>query len=162
MIRNAQARDIQQLVDIYNYYVVNTGVTFEETPIDQSEMALRVRKIQETLPWLVYEEDASIIGYAYASPWKSRIGYRFTVESSIYIKQGHFGKGAGSKLYAELIRLLKEKKMHSVIGGVALPNEASVALHEKFGFKKVAQFEDVGVKFEKWMDVAYWQLQLED
>jgi len=161
MIRKAHIQDAPQLAKIYNYYIINTGVTFEEEPIDDKEMSNRIQDIIQKLPYLVYEEDGLILGYAYASPWKSRIGYRMTVESSIYLKQGSFGKRIGTRLYTKLIELLKEKKMHSVIGGIALPNDASIALHEKLGFKKVAQFEEVGVKFEKWIDVGYWELVLD-
>ena len=91
--------------------------------------------------------------------WKARSAYRFSVESTVYIDQNSIGNGIGSLLYKELLSNLKNSRIHSVIGGIALPNPSSIALHEKYGFKKVAQFKEVGIKFDKWIDVGYWQLQ---
>jgi phosphinothricin acetyltransferase len=112
------------------------------------------------LPWLVFETAAGIAGYAYAAPWKARAAYRHSVESSIYLAPHATGKGLGSALYSELIADLRRLGMHCVIGGAALPNPASVALHDKLGFIKVADFRQVGFKFGRWIDVSYWELLL--
>lgn len=109
------------------------------------------------LPWLVADEDGEVKGYAYATQWKDRIGYRTSVETTVYLAKNATGRGLGTQLYEELFRLLEEKGLHSAIGGIALPNSGSVALHEKFGMKKVAEFEEVGTKFGGWVNVGYWQ-----
>ncbi len=101
-----------------------------------------------------------IVGYAYATPWKPRSAYRFSVEASVYVDFAHMGWGTGSLLYGQLLSVLQEKQIHMVIAGISLPNEASVALHEKFGFRKVAHFPEVGFKFGSWIDVGYWQRAL--
>jgi len=100
------------------------------------------------------------MGYAYANKWKSRRAYKHSVESTIYIQSGELYKGIGTILYGELINRLKNLGFHSIIGGIAMPNEASINLHEKLGFEKVAHFKEVGFKFEKWIDVGYWELLL--
>jgi len=101
-----------------------------------------------------------VLGYAYASKWKSRCAYRYAVESSIYLAPDATGRGLGTRLYVALIDALRAKSVHTIIGGIALPNPASVALSEKLGFRKIGQFEQVGWKFEKWIDVGYWELIL--
>ncbi len=157
MIRNAKPEDAQAICDIYNYYVLNTIVTFEEDIVLAEDMAERITKVLEKYSWLVYEHEGEIVGYAYAGEWKSRCSYRFSVESSVYLKDGFSGQGIGSKLYEALFKELEKTDIHAIIGGVSLPNEGSVALHEKFGFEKIAQFKEVGYKFKKWIDVGYWE-----
>lgn len=160
MIRKAKNSDAESISDIYNNYVLNTKITFEEDLVSQSEMELRIIDITESLPWLVFERDGSILGYAYASKWKDRCAYRNTVESTIYLKSNEVGKGIGTALYKELIEELKKRKIHAIIGGIAIPNHSSVSLHERFGFEKVAHFKEVGYKFDQWIDVGFWQLLL--
>ncbi|HNY10508.1 MAG TPA: N-acetyltransferase family protein [Candidatus Wallbacteria bacterium] len=161
MIRIVKNTDIQQICDIYNYYVVNTAITFEETPVSCDDMRARITSVSALFPWYVCEaEDGEITGYAYAAAWKLRSAYRFSAEATVYVKNNFTGKGIGSLLYSELLKELKKRSFHSVIGGIALPNEQSRKLHEKFGFKKVAQFHEVGNKFNGWIDVGYWQLLL--
>ena len=160
MLRRCTAADAAQICDIYNHYVRETVVTFEESPVPEADMARRVSDISADLPWLVWELDGVIVGYAYASPWKTRAAYRHAVESSIYLAPQATGQGLGPKLYAALIAELRRRGLHCVIGGAALPNPASVALHERLGFAKVAEFRQVGFKFGRWIDVAYWELML--
>ena len=163
MLRTATPADAVAIAGIYNYYVVNTIVTFEEESVPGDEMAQRISTtLAAGLPWLVWAEEGKILGYAHASKWKSRCSYRFSVESTIYLDKAATGCGIGTKLYAALIARLKQDKYHGVSGGVALPNAASVALHEKLGFVKVAQFKEVGWKFDAWIDVGYWELLLGD
>lgn len=156
-IRMATTADAAAICSIYNHYVNDTIVTFEEQPVAASEMQSRMAAVLGKLPWLVLERDGGIAGYAYAAPWKTRVGYRFTVEASVYLAPAHIGRGFGSALYETLIENLRARNIHCVIGGVALPNSASAALHEKFGFTKVAHFRENGIKFGRWIDVAYWQ-----
>jgi len=160
MVRPAKLEDAAQISDIYNYYIINTTVTFEKTPISAEDMKERIEKTTVKYPWLVIEVDNMIQGYAYATEWKPRGAYRHSVESTVYLRHGQSGTGYGSQLYGKLIEVLEHLNVHTVIGGIAQPNEGSIALHEKFGFKKVAHFKEVGYKFDEWVDVAYWQLIL--
>ena len=98
-----------------------------------------------------------VVGYAYATKWNRRSAYRFSAEVTVYLDHGRRGRGIGSKLYQQLLPTLQLSGIHVAIGGIALPNNASVALHEKLGFQKVAQFREVGFKFNKWIDVGYWE-----
>jgi len=157
-IRPAEPADSAAVAAIYNHYVAETVITFEEEPVTSGEMARRIQDVQSALlPWLVAEENGRVAGYAYATPWKTRSAYRFSVEITVYLAPGRTGRGLGSLLYSHLFSALQTRGIHAVIGGVALPNQASVALHEKFGFTKVAQFSQVGFKFNQWIDVGYWQ-----
>ncbi len=157
-IRSAISSDIKAIADIYNYYILNTVTTFELEAIDYSEMQKRVESIQENYPFLVVEIDDVIVGYAYATRWKGRAAYDWAVESSIYLLHGQGGQGIGKKLYAALLDLLQAIGIKTVIGGISLPNDVSIRLHEKLGFQKVGVFNRVGFKHEKWIDVGYWQL----
>lgn len=160
MVRNATKEDVNEIADIYNYYILNTTVTFEKTPISNETILDRIVQNQVKYPWLVLENNGQIQGYAYATEWKPRGAYRHSVESTVYLKNGQSSNGFGTQLYTELIHQLRALKVHTIIGGIALPNPESIALHEKFGFKKVAHFKEVGNKFDQWVDVAYWQLIL--
>lgn len=162
MIRAINPSDAEAVCSIYNYYVLHTIITFEEEPVSVLEMQQRIHSITQKHPWLVYETEGQIVGYAYASDWKSRVAYRYSVESSVYLRPTYTGKGIGSKLYEALITEISKTETHAVIGGIAIPNESSIILHEKFGFKKVAHFPQVGYKFKQWIDVAYWQKTLKE
>ena len=163
VIRAATTEDAAAIAAIYNHYVLETIVTFEEVPVAPSEMARRIAEVEAgALPWLVAEEGGRVAGYAYATPWRSRVGYRFSVEVTVYTAPGQEGRGIGSRLYGELLPLLEAKGLHAAMGGIALPNDASVGLHEKFGFRKVAHFREPGIKFGRWIDVGYWQRMLGD
>lgn len=158
MIRQATPADAAAIAAIYNHYVLNTVITFEEQPVATSQMAERIEQVKaDGLPWLVLEQDGDLLGYAYATKWRVRSAYRFSVESTVYLKAGITGKGFGSQLYQQLLSELKTLGLHLVIGGITLPNEQSIALHEKFGFGKCGHFQQVGFKFEQWRDVGYWQ-----
>ncbi len=161
MIRSASVSDAAAMARIYNYYVLNTVITFEQLAVSDKEMAKRIQEISEVpLPWLLVEKDGDILGFAYASKWKSRYAYRYSVESTVYLDPAHTGNGLGSELYTELLLALRECSVHSVMGGIAQPNPGSVALHGKHGFQKVAHLKEVGFKFNQWIDVAYWQVLL--
>ncbi len=161
LIRNAQVADAAALARIYNYYIENTCVTFETEAVSADEMAGRITDTNAIpLPWLVAADDERIVGYAYATRWKGRCAYRFAVESTIYLDSNETGRGTGRPLYAALVEAIRAHSMRSVIGGIALPNEASIRLHESLGFRKVGHFERVGFKQDRWVDVGYWQLQL--
>ncbi len=156
MIREATFSDASAITAIYNHYILNTTITFELYPITRGETIKRMEKYKEIGPYLVYEEDGEVIGYAYVSRFRERQAYEHSVESSIYLKNGCGGKGLGTRLYSELLSQVSSQR-HTVIGGIALPNEASIRLHEKCGFRKVAHFSEVGRKFGQWIDVGFWQ-----
>ena len=161
MIRAATAADAAAIAAIYNHYIRDSIVTFEEQPVAPAEMANRIAEVAAAaLPWLVVERDGAVAGYARATKWRPRSAYRYSVETTIYLGPQHVGAGLGTGLYRELLAQLKGRGLHLAIGGVALPNDASVALHERLGFRKVAHFAEVGFKFGRWIDVAYWQLAL--
>lgn len=156
-IRACTPADAADICAIYNHYVRNTVITFEEEPVSVSDMRLRIENCTRTYPWLVREIEGRVVGYAYATRWKERAAYRHSVEVSVYVAANSFREGHGRALYAELIARLAQRGCHALIGGIALPNDASVALHETFGFTKVAHFTEVGHKFGRWIDVGYWQ-----
>ena len=161
LIRAAGASDSESIAKIYNHYITQTVVTFEVEAVTATEMSRRMEQVQvASLPWLVAESGGDVVGYAYASPWHARYAYRFAAETTIYLDYQHGGRGIGSALYEVLLTELSSKGMHTVIGGIALPNDASVALHEKFGYCKSAHYKEVGFKFGRWIDVGYWQKML--
>jgi L-amino acid N-acyltransferase YncA len=160
-LRDATPEDAAAIAAIYNYFVINTTISFEEEGVSAEAIAQRIAGVQQAgLPWLVAVVDGEIAAYAYATPWRVRPAYRFSVESSVYVARDKARRGLGRALYDVLLARLREADIHLVIGGIALPNEASVALHEAMGYKKSAHFSEVGKKFDRWIDVGYWQLRL--
>jgi L-amino acid N-acyltransferase YncA len=157
LIRPCTTADADAIADIYNYYVDNTVITFEEEAVSVAEMARRISNSTQTFPWLVCEANSQVVGYAYATKWRERSAYRYSVEVSVYVQAASTGHGYGKALYAELFMRLAAQGCHVLVGGIALPNAASVGLHEHFGFQKVAHFAAIGRKFERWIDVGYWQ-----
>lgn len=160
MIRPATINDAQQLADLYNYYIRHTLITFEEEELTTDQFAERIQKISANYPFIVFEENGEILGFAYGNKWRERSAYRFALESSVYVKQGHFGKKIGARLYEQLFQDLKKQGCKQVIGVITLPNDTSVKMHEKFGFEKAAHFKQVGLKFGQWSDVGFWQKSL--
>ncbi|MFT5469419.1 MAG: L-amino acid N-acyltransferase YncA [Verrucomicrobiales bacterium] len=155
------AEDTAAIAEIYNYYIRETVITFEVEPISDVEMRNRLEAVASDYPKFVSEaEDGAITGYAYAHAWQARHAYRKTVELSIYLDHEAIGQGIGPALYAKVISEVRERGFHVAIGGLAVPNAPSARLHEKLGFKKVAHYKEVGRKFERWIDVEYWQLML--
>ena len=158
VIRPARLADATRICEIYNHYVRETVITFEEVPVEADEMAGRIRGVQALAPWLVAEEDGVIAGYAYATPWKTRSAYRFAMESTIYMAAELSGRGIGGSLYAALIAELRSREIHCAVGGIALPNPVSIRLHERLGFREIGRFREIGWKFGRWVDVGYWEL----
>jgi L-amino acid N-acyltransferase YncA len=153
--------DAAAIARIYEHYVDNSCATFEEQPVSVHDMSARMTEIAASgYPWLVVEKHGGVAGYAYAGKWKGRDAYRFCAESTVYLTPAQMGHGFGGALYRALMLQLRALGLHVVVGCIALPNEPSVALHEKVGFRKVAHFTEVGFKFGRWIDVGYWQLLL--
>lgn len=160
-IRDASAGDAAAIAAIYSHYIAHTAVSFELEPVDGGEMRARLQEVRtQGLPWIVAEEDGRIVGYAYATRWRARAAYRESVESSVYLAPDAAGKGFGRALYDALLPALRNAGLHTVIGGITLPNAASVALHEALGFVHVGTFREVGHKFGQRIDVGYWQKML--
>ena len=162
MIRSALPSDAVSICEIYNHYILESHATCETSPVSSKEMAKRISRIQQelNLPWIVLEVDQQVVGYAYATQWKPRQAYAKTVETTVYIHMNFHGQGFGKRLYLELIDSLRNLGYHALLGGISLPNEGSAVLHEKVGFKKVGQLQQVGYKFDRWIDVGYWELIL--
>ena len=160
-IRPVQPADATGLSKIYNFYVDHSIITFEEEPVSVDDFAERIRVLSGKLPWLVSYLDGELTGFAYASPWKSRQAYRYSVETTIYLAPDQLGQGLGKLLYTELIERLREHGVHSLIAGIAQPNPVSATLHENLGYRKIGEFEQVGYKFDRWIDVHYWELLLD-
>ena len=159
MIRQATTADAKAITEIYNHYILNSTITFEEETLDQQTMEGRINSSGKMF-WWVFEEEEQIVAYAYPSQWKPRSAYRYTVESSVYVAPKHQRRGIGLQLYKHLIQALKEEAFHSVLAGIALPNAQSISFHEKLGFKQVGQLEEGGFKFNQWIDVGYWEFKL--
>ena len=158
-IRTATPADAAAIAAIYNWYVEHTVVTFEVDPVPAAEMARRIEAVLEAHDWLLLERAGEPLGYAYAGRYHARAAYRYSAESTIYLRNGLGGQGLGSRLYVELIRRSFARGYHTLIGGIALPNPASVRLHEKLGFEKAGHLQRIGFKLERWVDVGHWQLE---
>ena len=157
MIRKAKVEDAVRAVEIYNHYVETTVISFDESPQSPDKF---IKSIEKGDPWFVYEEYGKVMGYAYAVQWKVKNAYRYIYESTIYLDEKLGKKGIGSKLYSCLINEAKERGLHSLVACIALPYDISVNFHEKHGFKKAGHISEAGFKFNKWVDVGYWQLML--
>jgi phosphinothricin acetyltransferase len=158
-IRPTQPADAPAIADIYNFYIRTSHATFEMDEIDAVEMHRRIEEAAAAnYPFLVAEEASELIGYAYGRRYRPRAAYEHSIEISVYIRNGHEGRGVAAALYDELLPAIRQRGFHTIIAGISLPNDASVRLHEKFGMTKVAHFREVGRKFDRWIDVGYWQV----
>jgi phosphinothricin acetyltransferase len=152
--------DAPAIVEIYNHYIKHTVITFEEEPLSVAAMAGRIGELIGRYPWFVWEEGGELVGYAYAHAWHQRAAYRFAAEDSIYLKPGWERRGIGLRLLERLIGELRQAGFHVLMSGITVPNPASVGLHESLAFKKVGQFNEIGYKLGKRLDVGYWELIL--
>jgi len=159
-IRTCESRDVAAICAIYNHYISRTTISFEEAPVSLAAMQARIEAIQQHYPWLVCCDNGDVVGFAYAARWKERSAYCHTAESTVYVKKDAVGNGYGHALYTQLLDALACMDIHVVVACIALPNDASVRLHERCGFCKVAHFSQVGYKFGQWQDVGYWQRTL--
>jgi L-amino acid N-acyltransferase YncA len=160
VIRDATVNDAEAICAIYNPIILNTIISFEEEAVPVAAMASRIESVRAKFPWLVAERGSRFAGYAYATRWRERAAYRFTVETTAYVAEELRKQGVGRSLYEALLARLRMQSVHSALGVIALPNPESIALHEKCGFKKVAHFEQAGLKFGRWVDVGNWQIVL--
>jgi phosphinothricin acetyltransferase len=160
-IRLATERDAGAVAGIYAPVVEGTHVSFETVPPSPGEMADRIRTRVERLPWLVCEHGGDIVGYANASPHSSRAAYQWSVDTSVYVAEGWRNEGVARGLYESLFELLRLQGIYTAYAVIALPNPASVGLHESFGFERVGLYERVGFKNGDWHDVGHWELALQ-
>jgi phosphinothricin acetyltransferase len=160
VIREAKLADADAMLSIYKYYVENSWISFEEEVPGLSNFTARVAKYVSGWACLVAEQDGRVVGYAYASPHRERPAYRWSTETTIYLQDGIQRKGIGRNMYEELLQRLRVKGYCNAFAGVALPNEASVGLHQAVGFKPIGTFPRVGFKFGQWRDVAWFHKPL--
>jgi len=161
MIRLATAADAEAVAAIYAPYIESTVITFEVTPLTGDEMRARMLQSLARCPWLVAEEDGRVVGYAYAGPHRERAAYQWSADVAIYLDQQVHRRGFGRALYSTLFQMLVRQGYVNAYAGITLPNEKSVGLHEAIGFTPVGVYRNVGFKMGRWLDVGWWQLQLQ-
>ena len=161
-IRSALSSDASSILDIYAPYIANTSVSFETEVPSVEDFTQRIMGNQESCPWLVYESGGLIAGYAYASKHRDRAAYQWSLESSVYVNEGFRQQGIATKLYQTLFQILKYQGCRNLYAGITLPNEKSVNFHQKMGFIKIADYKNIGYKFNRWHTVGWYELQLND
>ena len=159
-IRLATEADAEAMLAIYTPVVLDTAISFELVPPSVDEFKSRVRSTLTRTPWLVCEIDGKVAGYAYAGALRTRAAYQWSVEVTVYVNADHRRLGVGSAVYTSLFACLRLQGFMNAYGGIALPNPASVALHESMGFSHIGTYRNVGYKLGAWHDVGWWQLEL--
>jgi L-amino acid N-acyltransferase YncA len=161
-LRPAVPDDAEALLALYRPIVLETAISFEVDPPSVEEFRRRIESTAAHWAWLVAEQDSNPLGYAYASAHRTRAAYRWSVETTIYVGGAHRGRGLGVTLYDALLRTVADLGYCNAYAGIALPNDASIALHRRVGFEHVGVFRSVGRKFGRWHDVSWWQRRLRD
>lgn len=156
-VRQIVIADAPSVQAIYAPYVTDTTVSFEEVPPDIKEVERRIANILPHYPYLVAEKDGQVVGYAYASEHRTRAAYRTSVDVTVYVAPGAQRSGVARRLYSDLLPAAASLGYHAAFAGIALPNRASVGLHEAMGFEPVGIYREVGRKFGAWHDVGWWQ-----
>ena len=159
-IRLASVADAAQICEIYCPIVRGTAISFEQAAPDVQEIAACITKTLGQHPWLVCDINHRVAGYAYGSSFRSRSAYQWTVETTVYVHSDYQRRGIARALYASLIAILRQQGYCNAIGVIALPNDASVRVHESIGFWKIGVFKNMGCKLGKWHDTGWWQLEL--
>ena len=160
-IRTATPDDGEILAEIYAPYVRDTFISFETECPTAEEMARRITATLTTFPWLVYEQDGDILGYAYAGKHRQRAAYQWSCDVTIYLAPSAQRRGIGRRLYKALFDILVRQGFAAAYAGITLPNEASVGIHEAMGFRPVGVYRGVGFKNGQWCDVGWWHLPLQ-
>lgn len=161
-IRFAEKNDAEEILKIYAPYIENTSITFEYDVPTVEEFSKRIEEITKHYPWIVYEEDGEILGYAYGSPQYTRAAYQWTVESSVYVAEGAKGKGIGKKLYSTLFDILKAQNFCLCYAIIIEENEISIKMHETFGFIKTGFSKNSGYKLGAWHSIVTMEKQLNE
>lgn len=154
-------KDAGACTAIYAPHVLASPTSFEESPPSASEMAERIASLSVTHPWLVAEQAGDLLGYAYACRHRERPAYRWSADVSAYVAEGQRRQGVGRRLYEDLLEQLRAQHFRTACAGITLPNDASVALHERMGFVSVGVYRKIGWKAGEWRDVGWWQLDLD-
>jgi L-amino acid N-acyltransferase YncA len=162
IIRFAEAADARGIADVYAPIVAGTAISFEDDPPTEQEMAARIAGALRHAPWLVCADASGVAGYVYASRHRDRAAYRWSVDVSVYVRAADRRGGVGRALYTSLFALLRLQGFRAAHAGITLPNPASVAIHESFGFRRIGVYPAVGFKLGRWHDVGWWQLELGD
>jgi L-amino acid N-acyltransferase YncA len=162
IVRVATAADAPAVAELYRPIVAETAISFETEPPDADEMRRRILDTLPVYPWLVCELGGRVAGYAYATRHRTRAAYQWSVDTSVYVAAGDRRAGVGRALYTSLFAILSAQGYFNVFAGIALPNPASVALHEAMGFQPIGVYLNVGYKLGAWRDVGWWQLALRD
>ena len=160
IIRFAEPTDADQIAAIYAPFVRDTAVSFESTPPDADEIRTRMASAHGKYPWLVAVDGDTVLGYVYAGAHRARDGYRWAVDVSAYVAEHARNRGIGKHLYAELLEILQRQGYYVAFAGIALPNDASIALHRAVGFTPLVVYEAIGFKLGAWHDVSWWQRRL--
>lgn len=160
-IRLVSTSDASAILAIYEPIVRDTAISFEFEPPTFSAMKSRIETIGSVLPWLVADSNDGIRGYAYASRHRERPAYQWSVDVSVYVAARARGRGVASSLYRQLLSLLVKLGYYTAYAGITLPNDASVALHESMGFKRIGIYRNVGYKLGRWHDVGWWECELQ-
>ena len=161
-IRLAKPADASSILNIYIPFIINSAITFETEVPSADAFAQRIITYQENWPWLVYETEGVIAGYAYATKHRERAAYQWCVESSVYVNNDYQQRGIAKALYTTLFEILQYQGCRNVYAGITLPNDKSVGFHKSFGFSWLADYTNIGYKLNKWNTVSWWQLQLND
>lgn len=156
-VRAFSADDIAPANALTNWYIEHTAIHFGDRAASDAEFESSWRSGATDYPWLTIAVDGRFAGYAKAARWRERAAYARTAESAIYIARDAQGRGVGKVLYGALLQELRQRGFRTTVGGIALPNEPSVRLHEALGFRLVGVFRGVGCKFGRWHDVGFWQ-----
>ena len=162
VIRLATAEDADGILEIYRPVVERTPISFETRCPTAEEMARRIAEVRRSFPWFVLEDGGAILGYAYASPHKDRAAYRWSVDVAVYVREDQRRKGVAGALYEALLPSLRMMGIHNAVAVIALPNPASVSLHESLGFSLVGVYPNIGFKLGEWHDVGHWLLRLRE
>lgn len=157
-LRLAAATDFDAIADITNHYIRTSAIHFAYGDVTAADLSALWREHEAVYPWLVAEQDGRVAGYAKAGAYRARSAYLYTTETGIYLRPETRGRGLGFALYSRLLAVLRAQGFHSAIGGIALPNPASVRLHERLGFVPCGVVKEAGTKFGRWHDVGFWQL----
>ncbi len=159
-VRLATLADADEIAAIYAPFVAHTHVSFEEMPPSRRAMRERLVDARDAMPWIVCERDGRVAGYAYASAHRSRAAYRYSVDTSAYVRDGDRGMGVGRAIYGALLRVLTAQRFANAFAGIAIPNDASLALHRALGFAEIGRYANVGFKDGAWRDTVWLQRPL--
>ena len=155
MIRYVEEKDYKEITDIYNYYIKNTTITFEEDELSYDNMRKRIDSIKKMFPYIVYERDGDILGYAYLNYFSERSAYRFSLDLSIYLKNGELTNGIGTALYNEIENIARKNGIKKIISCITLSNDRSISFHKKMGFSECGRMNNVGYKHNAWQSIVW-------